>query len=122
MTGVEAAVPASDLRCVLQWVPNTAEGRADRERFERAFAEVETLRAALRDGVETKATCGCTGWVRPFAGAATFVTAFNCPEHEPARRYYFDAALAAARGGDATGKVWGPERMRHDPARGGDAT
>jgi hypothetical protein len=28
---------------------------------------------------------------------------------------------AAARGGDATGKVWGPERMRHDPARGGDA-
>jgi hypothetical protein len=47
MTGVEAAVPASDLRCVLQWVPNTAEGRADRERFERAFAEVETLRAAL---------------------------------------------------------------------------
>jgi hypothetical protein len=48
MTGVEAAVPASDLRCVLQWVPNTAEGRADRERFERAFAEVETLRAALQ--------------------------------------------------------------------------
>jgi hypothetical protein len=65
-----------------------------REGKERAEAELERVRAALRDGVEANASCGCSGWIRPFAGDSTFVTAFNCSEHEVARRYYFTPVLA----------------------------